>query len=340
MQKLSQPERFCSSLTLYYIATKILFCKMNKNLLFYTISIYANFIIWGVIQERLFDSNILIKYNNVIIVLTNIMSILLMRPSKDDFKLLLKLCLQKKNFRYFAILVITQTMTQPLNYYITSNYGIDYLFLQLSKSCKMIPVIIIHKLIYRRHIDSTKVIISLLITISIVIFNYKPNSSPNLSGLLLLLPLTMEGFTNTSQDQLFKTNNLNSKVLLVFNNLINIIAHSVYLVVYDSKQLKTFFFKHNWTMDLLFELLVYIVLQIIGTLLIFKVLYEFDSLVLLRITVLRKISSLLISVFLLNTNKRFNVYEKVGVSGVIFALILEFYLKNKGNSKKLYKKSN
>lgn len=161
-------------------------------MLFYTVTIYANFIVWGIIQERLFDSNILIKFNNVIILLTNIMSIMLMRPSKGDFNLLLKLCLQKKNFKYFAILVITQTMTQPLNYYITSNYGIDYLFLQLSKSCKMIPVIVIHKLIYKRNIDNTKVIISLLITISIVIFNYKPNSSPNLSGMLLLLPLTME----------------------------------------------------------------------------------------------------------------------------------------------------
>lgn len=313
---------------------------MNKNLLFYTVTIYANFIVWGIIQERLFDSNILIKFNNVIILLTNVMSIMLMRPSKGDFNLLLKLCLQKKNFKYFAILVITQTMTQPLNYYITSNYGIDYLFLQLSKSCKMIPVIVIHKLIYKRNIDNTKVIISLLITISIVIFNYKPNSSPNLSGMLLLLPLTMEGFTNTSQDQLFKMNNLNSKILLVFNNLINIVVHSVYLMVFDQRQLTTFIFKYNWTMNLVVELLVYIVLQIIGTLLIFKVLHEFDSLVLLRITVLRKISSLLISVLLLNTNKRFNVYEKAGVFGVILTLILEFYLKNKGNSKKLIKKNN
>lgn len=313
---------------------------MNKNLLFYTVTIYANFIIWGVIQERLFDSNILIKFNNVIILLTNIMSILLLRPSKGDLTQLLKLCLQNKNFKYFAILSITQTMTQPLNYYITSNYHIDYLFLQLSKSCKMIPVIIIHKLIYRRSIDNTKVIISLLITISIVIFNYKPNSSPNLSGMLLLFPLTMEGFTNTSQDQLFMMNNLNSKILLVFNNLINIAVHSVYLMMFDQRQLTTFIFKYSWTMDLVVELLIYIVLQIIGTLLIFKVLHEFDSLVLLRITVLRKISSLLISVLLLNTNKSFSAYEKFGVSGVILTLILEFYLKNKGKSKKLMKRNN
>jgi len=74
------------------------------------------------------------------------------------------------------------------------------------------------------------------------------------------------------------------------------------------------------------------ILQIIGTLLIFKVLYEFDSLILLRITVLRKVSSLLISILFLNSNKKFNQYEKVGVAGVITTLLLEFYLKNKSNA--------
>ncbi|KAF0273715.1 hypothetical protein FOG51_01286 [Hanseniaspora uvarum] len=225
-------------------------------------------------------------------------------------------------------------MTQPLNYYITSNYGIDYLFLQLSKSCKMIPVIIIHKFIYKRNIDNTKIIISLLITLSIVIFNYKPNSSVNLSGFLLLLPLTMEGFTNTSQDQLFKKNKLNSKVLLIFNNIINIIIHGGYLIMFDNKQFINFTFKYNWSLNIIIEVVIYMILQIIGTLLIFKVLYEFDSLILLRITVLRKVSSLLISILFLNSNKKFNQYEKVGVAGVITTLLLEFYLKNKSNAVK------
>lgn len=305
---------------------------MNRNLIFYTVTIYLNFIVWGIIQERLFDSNILIKFNNVIILLTNIISLFFIKPSNADISQLYKLIKQKQNIKYFIILVITQTMTQPLNYYITSNYGIDYLFLQLSKSCKMIPVIIIHKFIYKRNIDNTKIIISLLITLSIVIFNYKPNSSVNLSGFLLLLPLTMEGFTNTSQDQLFKKNKLNSKVLLIFNNIINIIIHGGYLIMFDNKQFINFTFKYNWSLNIIIEVVIYMILQIIGTLLIFKVLYEFDSLILLRITVLRKVSSLLISILFLNSNKKFNQYEKVGVAGVITTLLLEFYLKNKSNA--------
>jgi len=307
---------------------------MNRNLIFYTVTIYLNFIVWGIIQERLFDSNILIKFNNVIILLTNIISLFFIKPSNADISQLYKLIKQKQNIKYFIILVITQTMTQPLNYYITSNYGIDYLFLQLSKSCKMIPVIIIHKFIYKRNIDNTKIIISLLITLSIVIFNYKPNSSVNLSGFLLLLPLTMEGFTNTSQDQLFKKNKLNSKVLLIFNNIINIIIHGGYLIMFDNKQFINFAFKYNWSLNIIIEVVIYMILQIIGTLLIFKVLYEFDSLILLRITVLRKVSSLLISILFLNSNKKFNQYEKVGVAGVITTLLLEFYLKNKSNAVK------
>lgn len=307
---------------------------MNRNLIFYTVTIYLNFIVWGIIQERLFDSNILIKFNNVIILLTNVISLFFIKPSNADISQLYKLIKQKQNIKYFIILVITQTMTQPLNYYITSNYGIDYLFLQLSKSCKMIPVIIIHKFIYKRNIDNTKIIISLLITLSIVIFNYKPNSSVNLSGFLLLLPLTMEGFTNTSQDQLFKKNKLNSKVLLIFNNIINIIIHGGYLIMFDNKQFINFAFKYNWSLNIIIEVVIYMILQIIGTLLIFKVLYEFDSLILLRITVLRKVSSLLISILFLNSNKKFNQYEKVGVAGVITTLLLEFYLKNKSNAVK------
>ncbi|GMM42696.1 UDP-galactose transporter [Hanseniaspora uvarum] len=307
---------------------------MNRNLIFYTVTIYLNFIVWGIIQERLFDSNVLIKFNNVIILLTNVISLFFIKPSNADISQLIKLIKQKQNIKYFIILVITQTMTQPLNYYITSNYGIDYLFLQLSKSCKMIPVIIIHKFIYKRNIDNTKIIISLLITLSIVIFNYKPNSSVNLSGFLLLLPLTMEGFTNTSQDQLFKKNKLNSKVLLIFNNIINIIIHGGYLIMFDNKQFINFAFKYNWSLNIIIEVVIYMILQIIGTLLIFKVLYEFDSLILLRITVLRKVSSLLISILFLNSNKKFNQYEKVGVAGVITTLLLEFYLKNKSNAVK------
>ena len=311
--------------------------NMNKNLIFYTVTIYLNFIVWGIIQERLFDSNILIKFNNVIILLTNVMSLLLVRPSKNDISQLYKLVKHKKNIKYFLILVITQTVTQPLSYYITSNYGIDYLFLQLSKSCKMIPVIVIHKFIYKRDIDNNKIIISLLITVSIIIFNYKPNSNVNLNGLLLLLPLTMEGFTNTSQDQLFKMNKLNSKTLLVFNNLVNILINGGYLLLVGNKQFIDFSFKYNWSMVLVGEVVTYMVLQIIGTLLIFKVLHEFDSLILLRITVLRKVSSLLISIILLNSNKSFSQYENTGMAGVIITLILEFYLKNKGNSVKIKK---
>lgn len=320
---------------------------MKSKLLLYTVLIYFNFIFWGIIQENLYDLSILKNYNNVIIVATNLVSLISINPDKEKIAHLLKLLKVRKNVKFFLILLITQTLTQPLNYYITSKFQINYLFLQLSKSCKMIPVIFIHKFIYHKAIKKSKIIICLMITTSIVIFNYKPNNSQNmstLSSVLLLIPLTMEGFTNTSQDNLFslnKLNKINAIDLLLFNNLINVFGHFFYMVFYHKNQFANFTHdKVIWGSSdfIVLQLLLFILLQVIGTHLIFKVLFEFDSLVLLRITILRKISSLLISCVFLSHGKKFSKYEITGLCGVICSLLLEFYLKNvKGDGKRQFK---
>ena len=319
---------------------------MNRKLLLYTVLIYSNFILWGIIQEKLYDLNILTKYNNIIIALTNLISLISVHPNKKQIQHLLKLVKIRKNAKFFLILLITQTLTQPLNYFITSKFHINYLFLQLSKSCKMIPVIFIHKFIYNKSISRSKILISLMITVSIIIFNYKPsgqnNTALSFSSLLLLIPLTMEGFTNTSQDQLFafnKLNNIKSIDLLLYNNIINVVGHIGYVFFKDQKQARKFMadkfiWGGNYTIAI--QLFLYIILQVIGTHLIFKVLFEFDSLALLRITILRKISSLLISCIFLSNGKKFSQYEITGLIGVITSLLLEFYLKQtqSGSKKK------
>ncbi|XBW34907.1 hypothetical protein QEN19_000471 [Hanseniaspora menglaensis] len=321
---------------------------MNNKLMLYTVLIYTNFIFWGIIQEKLYDLNVLTKYNNLILVATNAMSLVIIAPNKQQLIHLVKLISVKKNMKFFLILLITQTLTQPLNYFITSKFKINYLFLQLSKSCKMIPVIFIHKFIYGMSIKKSKIVISLMITVSIIVFNYRPKGSKNIgasiSSLLLLIPLAMEGFTNTSQDQLFALNKLykiTSNDLLFYNNFINVIVHAGYLILFDRDQVTSFMNdKIVWSgsYQIAIQLFLYAALQIIGTNLIFKVLYQFDSLALLRITILRKVTSLLISCIFMSEGKQFSKYEITGLAGVIGSLLLEFYLKknqSRGDIKKV-----
>lgn len=226
---------------------------------------------------------------------------------------------------------ITSSLASPFGY--ASLAHIDYLTFVLAKSCKLLPVMFLHLTIFRTRYPLYKYGVVLLVTLGVATFTLhhpgtskkmaaNTNSGSSLYGILLLsVNLLLDGLTNSTQDHVFTSpqryTRFTGPQMMVAQNVLSTVITAVYLLIMPyaasngalrallplpippetETELASaigFLSRHP---EALKHVLGFAACGAVGQLFIFYTLSRFSSLVLVTVTVTRKMLTMLLSVF-------------------------------------------
>ncbi|WWC97320.1 hypothetical protein V866_004199 [Kwoniella sp. B9012] len=223
-----------------------------------------------------------------------------------------------------------QTLAGPIGFLALRH--ISYPTMVLGKSCKLIPVLLLNVLLYRRRFSPHKYVVVALVTVGISLFmllaeggKKKKGGNDSAWGLwLLAVNLFIDGLTNSTQDQLFSTYpqfsgqqmmffmSFFTQLLLLPLLLLPLPTHPLSLLSHLPFPLSpsqstmpisfakpeilnciSFIISHPTVLS---PLLAYALLGGLGQLFIFETIQHFGSLTLVMVTVTRKLFTMLLSV--------------------------------------------
>ncbi|WVQ76863.1 hypothetical protein IAR50_006537 [Cryptococcus sp. DSM 104548] len=226
---------------------------------------------------------------------------------------------------------LLQTIAGPIGFMALRH--ISYPTMVLGKSCKLIPVLLLNVLLYRRKFSSHKYVVVALVTVGISMFMLMAEAPKNKKGgadsvqglVLLLVNLLIDGLTNSTQDQIFSsypaytgqqmmfTMALTTQTILLPLLLLPLPIHPLALLanlpspVAPSVPTSSLTFASPAALEsvsfllshpaALPPLLAYALLGGLGQLFIFETIQHFGSLTLVMVTVTRKLFTMLLSVF-------------------------------------------
>lgn len=229
-------------------------------------------------------------------------------------------------FRSFVLIAVTLALSSPLGY--QSLKHVDYLAYLLAKSCKLIPVMVVHFLFYRTRFPAYKYAVAGAVTVGVAMFTLNHGSTKESNndgntglGLAYLGALMfLDGLTNSTQDQMFKSQaNATTKVsganLMCLLNLFSCILTLAYAVGFRYQEVTDFIEFCTAYPAVLRNILEFGVLGSVGQVFVFIILEKFDLLILITATVTRKMLSMMLSVVLFG--HRLNQGQWLGV-GLVF----------------------
>jgi len=239
---------------------------------------------------------------------------------------------------------------------------IDFPTMILGKSCKLVPVMLMNILLYRRKFAVHKYIVVAMVTTGISLFMLladhgdkakKGAANSSMFGLgLLLINLLIDGATNSTQDEIFAKFAVSGSQLMFIMNSCSTLLTLFALVVpmpaipilnpagssSSSNELSTALaFIHSHP-AVLRDILLFSLAGALGQLFIFETLAHFGSLTLVTITVTRKLFTMLLSVFVFDHT--LTLGQWLGVVVVFAGIGLEAYVKmGHGQAAKIVKET-
>lgn len=341
------------------------------SLIVCSVGIYASFLTWALVQEPLTtkiwpNSKKQFQYPNIIAMsqafIAMTVGFLYLRWKKSPYSVIQLIKDRKKQL---ALISFTQSTSNPLATY--SLQYVDYLTYMLAKSCKMIPVLLVHLILYRTPIANQKKIIAIVVSLGVTIFtlgsgqkgNSLNDSTFSLYGYgLLVLSLFLDGLTNATQDKMLKAAKSESKTkekseddqskiitgahLMFSLNFCMILWNILHLCTIDKEQTVAASKMLRQDPEIIYYLVLYSICGAIGQCFIFFTLEQFGSLVLIMITVTRKMISMVLSIFVFG--KSVYPLQWLGILCVFGGIIYEAMSKRAGMANKnknvLEKKNN
>ncbi|QHS76498.1 UDP-galactose transporter HUT1 [Saccharomyces paradoxus] len=332
----------------------------TSSLVICAIGIYATFLTWALVQEPLAtrtwpNSMGKFQFPNVIALIqasvAMVMGYLYLNWKKVEYPP--KKMIQD-HWKQLVLISFTQSSSGPLA--TTSLKYVDYLTYMLAKSCKMIPVLLVHLLLYRTPIPSQKKVVAVLVSLGVTIFTIGGNDGKKLKRSLndnrsgnklqgfgmLFSSLFLDGLTNATQDKLLKVNKAKEKgkqtlitgAHLMFTlNLFVVLWNILYFIVIDCKQWENAVSVLKMDPQVWGYLMLYSVCGAMGQCFIFYTLEQFGSLVLIMITVTRKMVSMILSIIVFGKSVRFQQW--VGIFVVFGGITWEALNKKKANIPKV-----
>jgi UDP-galactose transporter B1 len=190
---------------------------------------------------------------------------------------------------------------------------IDYPTMVLGKSSKLLPVMFLHFVLYRRRFPGYKYLVVCMVTGGVGLFTLfhpveqspgKQAASNSLWGLALLsINLLADGFVNSTQDEIFLAHRwLTGPQMMLGFNLCSTLLTSAYLLTNyclpldGPSELTTAIAFWRMHPAVLLDILAFGFAGAIGQIFIFMTLSMHGSLVLVTITVTRKLFTMLLSV--------------------------------------------
>ncbi|KAJ8518110.1 hypothetical protein ONZ45_g4786 [Pleurotus djamor] len=237
---------------------------------------------------------------------------------------------------------------------------ISYPAMVLGKSCKLVPVMIMNVLLYRRKFAPHKYLVVLMVTTGITIFmgfggdsgkgkhaskasSVDKTPYANLIGMTyLIINLALDGATNSTQDEIFARHKVTGQQMMLWINLFCTLLTSIlsilplpYIpVIHPSTDGRTelmgaldFIRSHP---SIISPLAQFAFTGALGQLFIFETLQHFGSLTLVTITLTRKLFTMLLSVIVYN--HKLTPGQWLGAAIVFAGISVEAFVKRKGSS--------
>ncbi|KAF9585894.1 UDP-galactose transporter [Lunasporangiospora selenospora] len=213
---------------------------------------------------------------------------------------------------------------------------IDYPTLVLAKSCKLVPVMFMNILLYRRKFPGYKYVCVALVTIGVSGFmllapvdghkSKKGVVNSSLYGLfLVVINLTLDGIINSTQDQIFHTFKVSGQQMMCFMNLFMSGYMTVWLLnPYNSELASALAFCQTHP-AIIKDIVMFSICGALGQCFIFYTLEKYGSLSLVTVTVTRKLFTILLSV--VAYGHHLNVEQWLMVAVVFSGIGLEAYVK-------------
>ncbi|KAJ5616014.1 hypothetical protein N7537_001128 [Penicillium hordei] len=314
------------------------------------LGIYAAFLSWGVLQEAITTTSYLVRPATVAepnppterftysLVLNTIQSsfaaitgftyLLFSTPKGQKIPSIFP---TRRIIFPLVLVAISSSLASPFGY--ASLQHIDYLTFILAKSCKLLPVMVLHLTIFRKRYPLYKYGVVLMVTLGVATFSlHHPGTSKKVAAknqtgssgwgiFLLSINLLLDGLTNTTQDHVFSSPKLYTRFtgpqMMVAQNFLSTILTSAYLLIMPHLSQSgilhnllpfpippstetelfgalSFLSRHP---EALKHVLGFAACGAVGQLFIFHTLSRFSSLLLVTVTVTRKMLTMLLSVF-------------------------------------------
>ena len=225
-----------------------------------------------------------------------------------------------------VLVAITYSLASPFGYASIKHVG--YITYLLAKSCKLVPVMFLHISVFRRRYPFYKYVVVALVTAGVAVFSFHLSDTKNKASkisssssgnvgwgvVLLVINLLFDGLTNSTQDYINATfKPYTGSQMMCANNIISTSLTTTYLLVAPqifSTPLGHFlgmpksagnelvtalaFISQHPTVG--YDILAFAAFGAFGQCFIFFTLAKFSSLLLVTITVTRKMISMLVSV--------------------------------------------
>lgn len=260
------------------------------------------------------------------------------------------------------LVAITSSLASPFGY--ASLQHVDYITFVLAKSCKLLPVMALHVTLFRRKYPFYKYAVVALVTAGVAVFTlHHPSSSKKKSavqgssawGLLLLsINLLFDGLTNSTQDHIYKRfKGYTGQQMMCALNILSTALTVTYLLVSPYLQhtaLGSYLGVQGTGTELAGaidfisrhpsvgrDMIAFAACGAMGQVFIFYTLATFGSLLLVTLTVTRKMLTMIVSVVWFG--HRLSMMQWLGVGLVFFGIGLEAELSKREKKKQVVDKS-
>jgi len=251
--------------------------------------------------------------------------------------------------RYFQCAIFI-TFAAPFGFAALSH--ISYPTMVLGKSCKLVPVMLMNVVLYRRRFAPHKYLVVAMVTAGITMFmgfggdakghggKAKGASSSSLIGVLyLLINLAIDGATNSTQDEIFDKYKVTGQQMMLWINVmctLVTVALSVLPLPYipvlhpsyggqsELSGVLAFVREHP---GVIVPLAQFAFTGSLGQLFIFETLQHFGSLTLVTITLTRKLFTMVLSVIVYN--HKLTLGQWAGAAVVFAGISVEAWVKRK-----------
>ncbi|GJJ79105.1 solute carrier family 35 (UDP-galactose transporter), member B1 [Entomortierella parvispora] len=306
--------------------------------------IYSCFLTWGYFQEKVSttpygEESVRFKYfiflNMIQAISASATAYAYLKIQRKPLAMPSRMLLGK----YFQV-AFFNAIASPFSYAALKH--IDYPTMILTKSCKLVPVMLMNILLYRRKFPTYKYVCVALITMGASGFmllapvdeHKKGAVNSSLYGMLLvIINLTIDGVTNSTQDQIFHTFKVTGQQMMCFMNLFMAGFMAIWLLNPFNSELGNALAFCRDHPAIIQDLSLFCLCGALGQCFIFYTLEQFGSLSLVTVTVTRKLFTILLSVVAYGHFLNVSQWLMVGV--VFSGIGLEAYVKRNEKLEKM-----
>ncbi|KAI4244994.1 MAG: hypothetical protein LQ352_006657, partial [Teloschistes flavicans] len=223
------------------------------QLLICVAGIYASFLSWAILQERIFTTpygpatspskfEYAVFLNTIQSSFAALSGYIYLLTSSRSSTETPSIFPSTRILFPLALVAITSSLASPFGY--ASLAHIDYITYILAKSCKLLPVMFLHLTIFRKRYPLYKYLVVFLVTAGVAVFTlYHPsttkkssssrNANNSVWGLSLLgINLLFDGLTNSTQDHIFTAfRPYSGPQMMVAQNVLSTLLTTTYLVL-------------------------------------------------------------------------------------------------------------